>query len=101
MALIAQGLSNQAIADRAFRSINSVKTCVRTAYRKIGVSSRSQAVIWAMANGFTPDTLRTVDASLIRRRPQFVVSRAVRRRGRRSQRSGPRTTSGASSRVMT
>ncbi|WP_091110805.1 response regulator transcription factor [Nocardioides psychrotolerans] len=70
LALIAQGLSNQAIADRAYPSINSVKTYVRTAYRKIGVSSRSQAVIWAMGNGFEPDTLRTIDRALVRRAPR-------------------------------
>lgn len=35
-----------------------MKTYVRTAYRKIGADSRSQAVIWALDNGFsaTPDT---------------------------------------------
>jgi DNA-binding NarL/FixJ family response regulator len=52
--LIAQGLSNQEIADRLFLSINSVKTYIRAAYRKIGVSRRAQAVGWALANGFGP-----------------------------------------------
>ena len=37
IALITQGLSNQDIADRAYLSINSVKTYIRSAYRKIGV----------------------------------------------------------------
>ena len=37
------------------------------AYRKIGVTSRTQAVLWAVNNGFEPDTLRTVDpAHLVR-----------------------------------
>jgi DNA-binding NarL/FixJ family response regulator len=67
LALIAQGLSNQQIADRAYLSINSVKTYIRSAYRKIGVTSRSQAVLWAVKNGFAPDTLRTVDPALLRR----------------------------------
>ena len=44
LALITQGLSNQEIADRTYLSINSVKTYIRTAYRKIGVTRRSQAV---------------------------------------------------------
>ena len=51
IALITQGLSNQEIADRAFLSINSVKTYIRSAYRKIGVSSRSQAAVWGHQQG--------------------------------------------------
>lgn len=46
VALIAEGLSNQEIADRLYLSINSVKTCIRSAYRRIGVSNRSQALLW-------------------------------------------------------
>lgn len=67
IALITQGLSNQEIADRAYLSINSVKTYIRSAYRKIGVTSRSQAVLWGVDNGFKPDTLRTVDRALLLR----------------------------------
>jgi two-component system, NarL family, response regulator LiaR len=52
MALIAQGLTNQEIAARLYLSINSVKTYVRTAYRKIDVTRRSQAVAWALSHGF-------------------------------------------------
>ena len=64
LALITSGLSNQEIADRAYLSINSVKTYIRAAYRKIGVDRRTQAVIWGMHNGFRVDTLRTLDSSL-------------------------------------
>lgn len=60
LALIAQGLSNQEVADRAFLSVNSVKTYIRLAYRKVGVTSRTQAVLWALDNGFGPDTTRTL-----------------------------------------
>jgi NarL family two-component system response regulator LiaR len=60
LALIAQGLSNQEIADRAFLSINSVKTYIRSAYRKIGVERRTQAVIWATQNGFVPTRARLI-----------------------------------------
>ena len=67
IALITHGLSNQAIADRAFLSINSVKTYIRSAYRKIGITSRSQAAVWGVENGFKPDTLRTVDPMLLMR----------------------------------
>jgi NarL family two-component system response regulator LiaR len=68
LALITQGLSNQEIADRSYLSINSVKTYIRSAYRKIEVTRRSQAVLWGVRNGFEPDTVRTVD-SLLRPRP--------------------------------
>ena len=67
IALITQGLSNREIADRAFLSINSVKSYIRTAYRKINVTRRSQAVLWGVENGFKPDMLRTVDPELLRR----------------------------------
>lgn len=52
IALIAQGLSNQQIADQTFLSINSVKSYIRTAYRKMEVVSRSQAVLWGVRHGF-------------------------------------------------
>jgi len=68
LALITQGLTNQEIADRAYLSINSVKTYIRAAYRKAGVTRRSQAVRWGMQHGFRPDTVRTVDPEL-RQRP--------------------------------
>jgi DNA-binding NarL/FixJ family response regulator len=64
LALITQGPSNQEIADRAYLSINSVKTYLRSAYRKIGVTRRSQAVLWGTRNGFEPDTTRIVDPAL-------------------------------------
>nr|WP_227464864.1 response regulator transcription factor [Nocardioides lijunqiniae] len=71
LALITQGLSNQEIADRSYLSINSVKTYIRSAYRKVEVNRRSQAVLWGVRNGFEPDTVRTVDHAL-RRRPPVV-----------------------------
>jgi two-component system, NarL family, response regulator LiaR len=67
IALITQGLSNQEIADRAYLSINTVKTHIRTAYQKINVTRRAQAVSWGLQNGFEPDTLRTLDPALLRR----------------------------------
>jgi DNA-binding NarL/FixJ family response regulator len=50
---IAAGLSNQEIADRLYLSINSVKTYIRYAYRKIGVERRPQAVVWGQRHGIT------------------------------------------------
>jgi NarL family two-component system response regulator LiaR len=63
VALITQGLSNQEIADRCYLSINSVKTYIRTGYRKMGVARRSQAVLWGIRNGFEPDVVRRIDDS--------------------------------------
>ena len=59
LALIAAGLTNQQIADRACVSPNTVKTYIRATYRKIGVERRSQAVLWAVENGFRHDIVLT------------------------------------------
>lgn len=71
IALIAQGLSNQQIADQTFLSINSVKSYIRTAYRKMEVVSRSQAVLWGVRHGFVPTGAPSVYADNVRpfRRP--------------------------------
>jgi DNA-binding CsgD family transcriptional regulator len=52
LGLIARGLSNQEIANATYLSINSVKFHIRTAYRKLGVTRRSQAVGWGLRHGF-------------------------------------------------
>ena len=54
LTLITQGLSNQDIADRLFLTINTLKSHIRQAYKKIGVTSRAQAVAWCMQHGFAP-----------------------------------------------
>jgi NarL family two-component system response regulator LiaR len=56
VALIAKGLSNREIADHLYLSINSVKTYIRSAYQKMGVVRRSQAVAWAIGQGFSSET---------------------------------------------
>ena len=53
--LVARGLSNTEIASELFLSVNSVKTYIRTAYRKMGVTTRSQAVLWAVRGGLAGD----------------------------------------------
>lgn len=58
LALIVRGLTNQEMAERAYLSINTIKTYVRSCYRKIGVTSRSQAVVWGLRNGFDLDEQR-------------------------------------------
>nr|WP_237448596.1 response regulator transcription factor [Nocardioides flavescens] len=54
LALICRGLSNQEVAQTLFLSINSIKTYIRSLYRKIGAESRSQAVIWGLDHDFVP-----------------------------------------------
>ncbi len=58
--LITAGLGNDEIARRLFLSINSVKSYIRTAYRKIGASRRAQAVLWGVEHGLAgkPPTSR-------------------------------------------
>lgn len=52
--LIAAGLTNHEIAENLYLSVNSVKTYIRSAYRKMGVSRRTQAVLWASEHGLRP-----------------------------------------------
>lgn len=47
LGLIAQGMSNQAIAQRLVLSVNTVKVHTRNIYGKLGVSSRTQALAQA------------------------------------------------------
>ncbi|MBZ5734834.1 response regulator transcription factor [Nocardioides sp. TRM66260-LWL] len=54
LSLVTQGLTNAEIGGRLYLSINSVKTYIRTAYRKIDVSRRAQAVAWGMEHGLAP-----------------------------------------------
>ena len=58
LALITQGKSNADIAALTYLSPNTVKTYVRNLYRKIDVSSRTQAMRWGIRHGFDPDTDR-------------------------------------------
>jgi DNA-binding NarL/FixJ family response regulator len=58
LALITQGKSNAAVAELTYLSPNTVKSHIRSIYRKIGADSRTQAVLWGVAHGFTPDHRR-------------------------------------------
>jgi DNA-binding NarL/FixJ family response regulator len=49
--LVARGHSNREISVLLALSPNTVKTYIRLAYRRIGVESRSQAVLWAVGQG--------------------------------------------------
>jgi DNA-binding NarL/FixJ family response regulator len=55
LALITQGKSNAEVATLTYLSPNTVKSYIRTLYRKIDVTSRTQAVLWGVRHGFTPD----------------------------------------------
>ena len=55
LALITQGKSNAEVAQLAYLSPNTVKSYIRTIYRKIGVDSRTKAVLWGISHDFTPD----------------------------------------------
>ena len=60
LGLIATGRSNDEIAQEMRISLNSVKSYIRSAYRKTGVQSRSQAVLWAVNHGVRADVLEKV-----------------------------------------
>ncbi len=51
IALIAQGLSNQAIAERLFISLHTVKSHARKINVKLAVNSRTQAIVRAQSLG--------------------------------------------------
>ncbi|WP_209020757.1 response regulator transcription factor [Nocardioides sp. 1609] len=52
---IASGRSNEDIAKHLYLGINTVKTYIRTSYRKIGVTTRPNAILWALGHGLGPD----------------------------------------------
>jgi DNA-binding NarL/FixJ family response regulator len=54
LALITRGYSNKEITERLVLTSNTLKSHIRAIYHKIGVTSRSQAVGWAVQNGFAP-----------------------------------------------
>ena len=58
LALITQGKSNAEVAALTYLSPNTMKSYIRSVYRKIGVASRTQAVLWGIHHGFTPDHRR-------------------------------------------
>ena len=58
LALITQGKSNADVAALTYLSPNTVKSYIRTVYRKIDVASRTQAVLWGVNHGFSPDHRR-------------------------------------------
>jgi DNA-binding CsgD family transcriptional regulator len=52
LGLIVRGRSNDELGDELFITLNTVKTLIRSIYRKIGVTTRAQAVAWGVEHGF-------------------------------------------------
>jgi DNA-binding NarL/FixJ family response regulator len=67
LALVVRGLPNAEVARRLFLSINSVKTYIRSAYRKAGATTRAEAIVWGYRHGFEPQVSPRVAAELSRR----------------------------------
>ncbi|WP_456788127.1 LuxR C-terminal-related transcriptional regulator [Cellulomonas sp. P5_C5] len=51
MGELGEDITLEDIAARLWVTRNTVKTQLRSAYRKIGVSTRAEAVAWARAHG--------------------------------------------------
>jgi DNA-binding NarL/FixJ family response regulator len=55
LTFLAQGMSNRDIADRLVLSEVTIKSHLRSLYRKLNVADRTQAAIWALRHGQTFD----------------------------------------------
>jgi DNA-binding NarL/FixJ family response regulator len=64
LCLITQGLTNAQIVERTQLSINSIKSYIRSCYRKIGVDSRSRAVLWGVDHGMQLDRVRVAEPEI-------------------------------------
>jgi DNA-binding NarL/FixJ family response regulator len=53
---VVHGMTNTDISGLLGLSGNTIKSHIRSAYRKMGVESRSQAVCWCLQHGFEPLT---------------------------------------------
>lgn len=53
LCLVAEGMTNQEIADKLFRSVNTVANHVRNILGKIGAANRTEAATYAARHGLT------------------------------------------------
>ena len=58
LALITQGKSNVEVAELTYLSMNSIKSYIRSAYRKIGVKQPDTSRALGHRHGFQPDHRR-------------------------------------------
>lgn len=54
LTLLAQGMTNKNIAQSLFLSVRTIEAHLRNIYGKLGVASRTEAVLWAVQHGYTP-----------------------------------------------
>lgn len=52
LAMLVDGRSNRQIAESLFVSVDTIKTHLRSIYRKLGVNNRTQAVVRTLEGGF-------------------------------------------------
>jgi len=58
--LITNGYSNAEITRLLYLSMNTVKTYVRSCYRKIGAETRAHAIVWGARHGLLAGVPATV-----------------------------------------
>jgi len=68
--LIAKGATNKDIATQLYLSPNSVKTYIRTGYRKTGITNRASAVLWGMQHGLISSSDETRSTGRRSREPE-------------------------------
>lgn len=54
LSLLALGLTNKDIAQSLFLSVRTIEAHLRNIYDKLDVSSRTEAVLWAVQHGYEP-----------------------------------------------
>lgn len=69
LACLAEGLTNQEIADRLCVSLHTVKTHLYRIYRKAGVKNRHQAALWAAELPVSPVSAPVRDRAAAERGP--------------------------------
>jgi DNA-binding NarL/FixJ family response regulator len=60
LALVTQAKSNREIAEMTYLSINTIKSYLRSLFRKLGVRSRTEAALWGVEHGFAVES-HTID----------------------------------------
>lgn len=54
LSLIGRAYENAQIAKMLYLTNNTIKSHIRSAYRKIGVATRSEAIVWCLRSGLVP-----------------------------------------------